>query len=125
MDRWNLRTIRESSMDTMLSLVGFPIGNWPLELTSSNGQFCGGSIISREWVVTAAHCVNGGYAAKIRAGTINRSSGGTVHQVVETIWERNLPTKAAFKAMDMARYLSFPLSLSDIWKHWTSTILRT
>ncbi|XP_049964496.1 trypsin alpha-3-like [Schistocerca serialis cubense] len=55
---------------------------WQLYFTIAN-YMCGASIISNNWALSAAHCVDGFAIGQmqLRSGTSTRGSGGTVHSV--------------------------------------------
>ncbi|XP_013115625.2 trypsin alpha-3-like [Stomoxys calcitrans] len=51
---------------------------WQLALYDGGYFICGASIISRDWVLTAAHCVEGGGNFAVRAGSTYVNRGGQI-----------------------------------------------
>ncbi|KAM0330628.1 hypothetical protein ACHAQA_003577 [Verticillium albo-atrum] len=71
-----------------LQIVGGVVaqaGDFPfiVSLQRSGSHFCGGSLLNANTVLTAAHCSTGVTASSVtvRAGSLNRSSGGTLVRV--------------------------------------------
>ncbi|XP_049815406.1 trypsin alpha-3-like [Schistocerca nitens] len=56
---------------------------WQLAFLYSGSQICGASIISGNWALTAAHCVDGKSVSlmSVRGGSTYKNSGGTVLNV--------------------------------------------
>ncbi|MCH8569158.1 MAG: trypsin-like serine protease [Balneolales bacterium] len=95
---------------------------WMVALvTQAGAQYCGGTIIDAEWILTAAHCI--GNSAFIRAGVTNRNdTNGQDRQAVQIINHPDYVSVTSGDDISLLR-LAEPLDLSDpnVEAIWIST----
>ncbi|XP_059174394.1 serine protease 41-like isoform X2 [Physella acuta] len=88
-----------------------PANAWPWQVFVEGAEaMCGGSIIHRQWIVTAGHCFEGENVVKVYYGSKVMYNGNS------TMTDRRIPIERNENAspIDMALYrLTSPLSFSD------------
>ncbi|XP_049809526.1 trypsin alpha-3-like [Schistocerca nitens] len=68
--------------------VSIELVPWQVSVQTGGSHYCGGSIISKSWVLTAAHCIHVSKSYQIRAGTADLKQGQLYSVVRKTIHER-------------------------------------
>lgn len=63
---------------------------------------CGGAILEKHWIVTAAHCINKGYAYFIRAGSSRSDEGGKVYEIKNIFPHKDYDPRSFEKMNDIA-----------------------
>ncbi|MCH8487953.1 MAG: trypsin-like serine protease [Candidatus Cyclonatronum sp.] len=112
-------------LQQMYEMVGLRIGKivggedadiadypWTVALvTAAGSQYCGGTVIDAEWILTAAHCIGG--SAFIRAGVTNKNdTSGQDRQAVQIINHPEYVSVTQGRDISLLR-LGEPLDLSD------------
>lgn len=92
-------------------------GQFPYQVSLRKNTFhiCGGSVITEKWILTAAHCVDGGYPTKvysIRAGSSNRIVRGVIHNVTKVIVNEDYDSKKDLNDLALLE-LETPLVFSE------------
>ncbi|XP_059931376.1 transmembrane protease serine 5 [Gadus macrocephalus] len=101
-----------------------PLGRWPwqVSLYYSNRHTCGGSIITSQWVVTAAHCVHNYRLPQVSswmvyAGMVTRTTSkmaqDTGYAVEKIVYSRNYNHRSHDSDIALMK-LRTPLNFSDI-----------
>jgi secreted trypsin-like serine protease len=91
---------------------------WAVSLSIQRMYICGGSIVSRSWIITAAHCVDDVNASQVivYAGSNIRWSGSQSRKGLRIVVHTNYD--ASTFANDIALIeLSFPLDMTDSGIH--------
>jgi|GEM_PF-769642 len=105
-------------------------GAWPwqvalvnaLQENAFNGQFCGGTLIDNEWVLTAAHCVDGAETSLIDVlvGAHYLSQGGTRIRAADIIQHADYDPTGLYNDVALIR-LSTPVTYTPISLYQTVT----
>ncbi|KAJ9590906.1 hypothetical protein L9F63_016063 [Diploptera punctata] len=84
--------------------------------SSSNSHFCGGSIISNDYILTAAHCVTGTSASSISVvtGSNTLNSGGTRHSVSRIVLHSAYSASASWRNDIALLKLASPIVYSSV-----------
>ncbi|XP_055325957.1 trypsin 5G1-like [Sitodiplosis mosellana] len=103
-----------SPVDVRLIVGGFETSieeqPWQVSLQVGTSHNCGGSIIGKEWVLTAAHCTNSTGSYYVRVGSSRYASGGSTIKVKKVYRHEKYNasiTDFDFSLLELAEPLSF------------------
>lgn len=91
---------------------------WQVSLINERGHFCGGIIIDRRRILTAAHCINKEFIPDyelfvyVRAGSTSRVGGGVIRAVEKVIVHEDYAKPVDFNNDIALIYLKYPVVYS-------------